>query len=97
MARICIVKATGKLIEYQGSADAGTLISNAVNGGYVANEIEERVVTPDEWAIIKEDQIDKPAKEKKKEEKKREKDKINGANNLAQLKNAMIEILDLEN
>lgn len=42
--RICVHKATNKIIEMQSLATAGTLISNAVRAGYIAGEIEERVV-----------------------------------------------------
>lgn len=42
--RICIVKATNRIIEMQSSATAGTLIKNAENAGYLAADIEEREV-----------------------------------------------------
>lgn len=42
--RICIVKATKRVIEMQSHATEGTLISNALNAGYTADQIEERVV-----------------------------------------------------
>lgn len=42
--RICIVKATKRILEMQSAATAGTLIRNAVNGGYAPEEIEEREV-----------------------------------------------------
>jgi hypothetical protein len=42
MNRICIYKPTNKLIEFQsGGAPLGTLLANAINGGYDENEIEE--------------------------------------------------------
>jgi len=48
--RICIVKATGKLIEMQSSATEGTLIKNALNSGFSPDDIEEREITEVEWA-----------------------------------------------
>src|SRR5258708_5628058 len=50
--RICILKATGKLLEMQSDATEGTLIQNAVNAGFAAADIEERVVTPEQYAIL---------------------------------------------
>lgn len=72
---ICIEKNTGKLIEYQSNATEGTLIQNAVNSGYDINDIEERNITYNEWKIIKEEQIDKPAREAKSQEKQDKKQK----------------------
>ena len=42
--RICILKATKRIIEMQSHATEGTLIQNAVNAGYSPNDIEEKVV-----------------------------------------------------
>ena len=42
--RICIHKATKRIIEMQSDATAGTLIQNAVNGGYLPADIEEKEV-----------------------------------------------------
>jgi len=42
--RICILKATKRIIEMQGSATEGTLLQNAINAGYSADEVEEREV-----------------------------------------------------
>lgn len=62
--RVCLEKVTGKLIEYQsGNAPLGTLIKNAVNGGRLASDVEEKYVSDAEWKVIQEDQIVKPAKE----------------------------------
>lgn len=63
--RICIEKTTGKLIEYQsGDAPLGTLKQNAVNAGYNENAVEEKYVAQSEWWSIREEQIDRPAREK---------------------------------
>jgi hypothetical protein len=39
--RICVEKATKRILEMQSAADPGTLIQNAVNGGYDIGVIEE--------------------------------------------------------
>ena len=64
--RICVVKATGKVVEMQSDATEGTLISNQVNVGYLASDIEERIVTEAEYLQLIEDQ--KPEEVKDKEE-----------------------------
>ena len=62
--RICIQKSTGKVIEYQsGNSRLGTLTENALNAGYNMNDIEEKEISPEEWKRIREEKIDKPAKE----------------------------------
>jgi len=48
--RICIAKATGKLLEMQSDATEGTLIKNALSAGYLATDIEERKITDVEWS-----------------------------------------------
>lgn len=50
--RILVVKLTGELIEAQSSAKAGTLIKNAINAGYSADAIEERIVSAEDFAEI---------------------------------------------
>ena len=68
--RICIEKSTGKLIEYQsGNAELGTLVKNAENSGYKKEDVEEKYVTAEEWQVIEEEQIKKPAREKAEQEK----------------------------
>lgn len=63
--RVCIEKATGKLIEMQsGNAPLGTLTKNAVNAGYDVNDVEEKYVNDAEWAAIKDTWITQPAKVK---------------------------------
>lgn len=63
--RVCIEKETGKLIEYQsGNASLGILTQNAINAGYKEKDVEEKYVTPEEWAQIRFEQIEKPAKDK---------------------------------
>lgn len=49
--RICIDK-NGKLLEMQSHATEGTLITNAVNAGHFIGDIEEKVVTDEEFASI---------------------------------------------
>jgi hypothetical protein len=57
MYRVCIEKATGKLIEMQsGEAELGVLTQNAVNAGYSEADIEEKIVTAEEYAVILEAQ-----------------------------------------
>lgn len=50
--RICVLKATGKLLEAQGVATEGTLIRNAINAGYVEADIEERVLSDADFATL---------------------------------------------
>jgi hypothetical protein len=47
--RICIEKATKKILEMQSEATAGTLIANAVRAGYAAKDIEEREVNATQY------------------------------------------------
>ena len=49
--RVCVTK-TGKLIEMQSAATAGTLITNALNSGYKKDDIIEKEVTDKEYADI---------------------------------------------
>ena len=57
---------TGKLLEYQSRATAGTLTQNALRAGYTESQIEERDLSEDEWQAVYEDQILKPAEEQQK-------------------------------
>ena len=57
MPRICLVRATGKLIEYQFDVTAGTLLRNAVAGGFLEVDVEERVVTHEEYLSLVNAQI----------------------------------------
>jgi len=50
--RICTEKSTGKILEMQSHATEGTLIQNAVNAGYVATDVEEKIITVDEWVAL---------------------------------------------
>jgi hypothetical protein len=56
MKRVCLVKSTGKLIEMQdgGSTQAhlDTLKQNAINAGYLEQNIEVKFVNESEWNII---------------------------------------------
>jgi hypothetical protein len=54
--RVCIDKSTGKLIEMQSDAIAGTLILNAINAGFAEPDIEEKEVTQEEWQAIQDAQ-----------------------------------------
>jgi hypothetical protein len=51
--RICIHKATKHILEMQSHATEGTLISNAINAGYLLADIEEKVVTEAEYEAAK--------------------------------------------
>lgn len=42
--KICVRKSDHRIIEMQSEASPGTLLRNAVNGGYSANDVEEREV-----------------------------------------------------
>lgn len=76
--RVSFEKSTGKLIEYQSDdAPLGTLTQNAINSGYKKEDIEEKYITKEEWQIIKEEQIEKPAKEKAKQKEQARKEKEN--------------------
>jgi hypothetical protein len=50
--RICTLRATGELLEAQALADEGTLIQNAINAGYTAEQVEEREATGAEVAAL---------------------------------------------
>lgn len=51
--RVCLDR-QGSLIEMQSDATAGTLIRNALAAGYREAEIDEREITPEEWATMQE-------------------------------------------
>ena len=51
--RVCIERSSGKMIESQsGVAPYGTLLANAVGAGYAAEDVEEKVVTQEEWQVL---------------------------------------------
>lgn len=61
--RICIHKMTKRIIEMQGGEDdrpdlsemrLNTLKQNAINAGYIEDEIDVKWVTDEEWAAIQE-------------------------------------------
>ena len=54
--RVCIEKSTGRLIEMQSDATAGTLIQNAINAGFIEADIEEKEITQAEWQAIQDAQ-----------------------------------------
>lgn len=47
--RICTLNTTGALIEMQSDATEGTLIANAVACGYIASDVTESEISPDEY------------------------------------------------
>ena len=62
MNRVCIYKATGKLIEMQQGGDdredlkemrLNTLLQNALNAGHKEEDIEVKWVTPEEYAALR--------------------------------------------
>ncbi len=65
--RICIEKLTGKLIEYQSGGstqkDLDVMVQNAVNCGYKKEDIEVKFITLQQWEIIRQEQITKPAQD----------------------------------
>ncbi len=44
--KACIQISTGKLIEAQSDAGDATLIANAIAAGYIANDLQVRIVSP---------------------------------------------------
>jgi hypothetical protein len=50
--RILKIKATNKIIEAQSHATEGTLISNALSRGFNASEIEESLVTQEQYNTL---------------------------------------------
>lgn len=64
---VCLEKGTGKLIQYLSDGTPGTCFLNYGDAqparGYTDAQIEEQQVTKAEWALIKEQWIDGPARE----------------------------------
>jgi hypothetical protein len=50
--RILKIKATNKIIEAQSHATEGTLISNALSRGFNASEVEESLVTQEQYYTL---------------------------------------------
>jgi len=50
--RICTQKSTGRFLEMQSDATQGTLIQNAINGGFDAEDLEEKIITEEEFKTI---------------------------------------------
>ena len=50
--RICTQKSTGRFLEMQSDATEGTLIKNAVNAGFDAQDLEEKIITDEEFKEI---------------------------------------------
>tara|TARA_R110000850_G_scaffold211808_1_gene337617 strand:+ start:323 stop:739 length:417 start_codon:yes stop_codon:yes gene_type:complete len=64
--RICIEKLTGKILEAQsGDAKKGALIANAINAGFSNVDIEEKVVSSEEYQALIDSQITPEQKEKR--------------------------------
>lgn len=59
---MCIKKESGKLLEMQSRATPGTLIKNAKSRGYTESEVEEKVVTYEEYVVLEEALIKTPEK-----------------------------------
>jgi len=60
--RAAIQKSTGKLMEFQsGDASLGTLTQNAINAGFLQNDIEEKYITEAELIAL----MPKPPEPKK--------------------------------
>jgi hypothetical protein len=51
--RICIVKNTKHILEMQSNAAVGTLLQNAINSGFSADDVEERVVDASQYEAAK--------------------------------------------
>lgn len=49
---VCVRKSDGRLLEAQSDASPGTLVSNAVLAGYLANDVEEKTVTDSEYTSL---------------------------------------------
>jgi hypothetical protein len=50
--RICTQKSTGRFLEMQSDATEGTLIKNAVNAGFDSEDLEEKIITEEEFKEI---------------------------------------------
>lgn len=50
--RVCIEKSTGKLLEMQSDATAGTLLGNAIAAGFDPSLVEEREVNWADYSLI---------------------------------------------
>jgi len=50
--RICTQKSTGRFLEMQSDATEGTLIQNAVNAGFYSEDLEEKIITEEEFKTI---------------------------------------------
>jgi|TARA_R110002020_G_scaffold54812_2_gene152522 hypothetical protein len=49
---VCFEKSTGRPLEMQSNSRPGTLISNAVNAGFLKGQVEERDITSSEWETL---------------------------------------------
>ena len=50
--KICVQKSTGKFLEMQSFATDGTLIQNAINAGFDANDLKEQIITEEQFKAI---------------------------------------------
>jgi hypothetical protein len=64
--RVCRVKSTGRIIEAQSHATAGTLVANAATAGYKPDDVEESVITDSQFRlqIAAQDEAEKSNKQK---------------------------------
>ena len=61
-------RSTGQALEFQSRATAGTVTQNAIDAGFLANDIEEREMTYDEFiALVKVDPVNAVRREIKAE------------------------------
>ncbi len=67
--RICVEKATGKILEMQSHGTEGILIKNMVKAGYVKADIEERIVSGTTYSDMMADQATQEEKDAKEIEK----------------------------
>ncbi len=67
--RILKIKATNRIIEAQSHATEGTLLSNALSRGFDASEVEESLVTNEQYntLIDAQNEADKTYSDKRKE------------------------------
>jgi hypothetical protein len=50
--RVSLLKSSGRIIEMQSDATEGTVTANAIAMGFPAADVEERVVTPEEYQAM---------------------------------------------
>ena len=60
--QVCLHKGTGRLLEYQSGGITGTCTANLIAAGIPKGQIQERVITASEWAVLREEQLETPAR-----------------------------------